>query len=52
MVSFVRPIREKAESIYSDQSYLNKIIAMGTEKARASASKTIQEAREKVGLIY
>jgi len=52
MVSFIRPIREKAESIYSDQSYLNKIIAMGTEKARASASKTIQEAREKVGLIY
>ena len=52
MVAFIRPIREKAEAIYSDQAYLDKIIAFGTEKARASASKTIKETRERVGLIY
>lgn len=52
MVTFIRPIREKAESIYSDQAYLDKIIAKGAEKARASASKTIIEVREKIGLKY
>lgn len=52
MVAFIRPIRERAESIYSDQAYLNKIIAFGMDKARASASKTIIETRQRVGLIY
>lgn len=52
MVAFIRPIREKAESIYADQAYLNKIIAFGNEKARASATKTILETRQRIGLIY
>ncbi|MFN2438206.1 MAG: tryptophan--tRNA ligase, partial [Chitinophagaceae bacterium] len=52
MVKFISPIRSKAEAIYNDESYLKKIIEEGAEKARASATKTIEQARELMGLNY
>jgi tryptophanyl-tRNA synthetase len=52
MVRFIKPIREKAEAIIANQDYLRKIIKTGAEKARASASKTIKEARERIGFNY
>jgi tryptophanyl-tRNA synthetase len=52
MVAFISPIRQKAESLRGDEAYLKKIIADGAEKARASAQKTIQEARQFIGLKY
>jgi tryptophanyl-tRNA synthetase len=52
MVAFISPIRQKAESFRADEGYLKKIIADGTEKARASAQKTIEEARQFIGLKY
>jgi tryptophanyl-tRNA synthetase len=52
MVNFIRPIREKAEAIRADEQSLKNIIAEGTEKARASAQKTIEKARELTGLKY
>jgi tryptophanyl-tRNA synthetase len=52
MVQFIAPIREKAESIYSDKTYLKNLIANGAERARASARKTIEAAREMMGLTY
>ncbi len=52
MIKFIAPIRDKAEAIYKDEAYLNKIIKNGAEKARVSAQKTIGSARELSGLNY
>jgi tryptophanyl-tRNA synthetase len=52
MVRFIAPIREKANEIRNDESYLKKIMKEGTEKARISATKTIEAARELAGLKY
>jgi tryptophanyl-tRNA synthetase len=52
MVKFISPIREKAESIYRDESYLRQVVEMGAEKARNSAKVTIQLVREAMGMKY
>ncbi|SHF58628.1 tryptophan--tRNA ligase [Flavisolibacter ginsengisoli] len=52
MVRFIAPIREKANEIRNDENYLKKIMKEGTEKARISATKTIEAARELAGLKY
>ena len=52
MVKFISPIREKAEAIYQDRHYLQKIMTLGAEKARMSARTTIVLAREMMGLKY
>jgi tryptophanyl-tRNA synthetase len=52
MVRFIAPIREKAQSIRSDEAYLKKVIEQGAEKARESARKTIELTRELIGLNY
>ncbi len=52
MVSFITPIREKAEAIRQDEHYLKTIILNGAEKARISATKTIEAVREMTGLKY
>ena len=52
MVTFISPIREKAQSIRNDEAYLKKVIEQGAEKARESARKTIELTRELIGLNY
>jgi tryptophanyl-tRNA synthetase len=52
MVSFISPIREKAEQIQNDESYLKKVMEQGAAKARASAAVTVELAREAIGLTY
>jgi tryptophanyl-tRNA synthetase len=52
MVAFVTPIREKAEAIRQDQAYLRRIMEMGAEKARLSATATMEKVREAIGLKY
>jgi tryptophanyl-tRNA synthetase len=52
MVKFIAPIREKAKSIQEDQTYLNKIMKHGAEKARESAAQTLHEARKLIGINY
>jgi len=52
MIAFISPIRAKAETIYQDKPYLKKIMEEGTEKARASARKTLRAGRELIGLNY
>jgi tryptophanyl-tRNA synthetase len=49
IVNFVKPIRERYDAIYSDNDYLRKVVNMGAEKARQSASKTLKEVREIIG---
>jgi tryptophanyl-tRNA synthetase len=52
MVKFVGPIREKSASIRNDEAYLRRIMEMGAEKARKSASATMEKVREVIGLNY
>ncbi len=49
IVKFTGPIRDKINSILTDDKYLAKVVATGAERARESASKTIREVREIIG---
>jgi tryptophanyl-tRNA synthetase len=52
MVAFIAPIREKADAIRSDESYLRKVMEMGAAKARESARATMDLVRQAIGLNY
>lgn len=52
MVSFIEPIREKAKAIQNDEQALQKILKLGAEKSRESASRTIAEVRKAIGIYY
>lgn len=52
MVSFIAPIRERAIELQKDEEQIKKILKLGAEKARESASKTIAEARKLIGINY
>jgi tryptophanyl-tRNA synthetase len=52
LVSFVRPIRERAAELQKDEAALRRILKDGAEKARESAAKTISEARKMIGINY
>jgi len=48
-VKFCAPIREKYLDIYNNNEYLRKVVNMGAQKARESASKTLRDVREIIG---
>lgn len=52
MVAFITPIREKAAALQADEAAIARILKDGAAKARESASKTIAEARKKIGINY
>lgn len=52
MVDFIRPIREKAVELQKDEDTLRKIMKSGKDKARDSASKTLEEARKAMGINF
>jgi tryptophanyl-tRNA synthetase len=49
VITFTTPIRERINDIHNDTEYLRKVVKMGAEKARESASKTVREVREIIG---
>ncbi|MEI7726699.1 MAG: tryptophan--tRNA ligase [Bacteroidota bacterium] len=49
IILFTTPFREKMMALAADEIYLRKVAAMGAEKARASAAKTVREVREIIG---
>jgi tryptophanyl-tRNA synthetase len=49
VINFTAPIRERILDISGDSDYLKKVVRMGAEKARESASKTVREVREIIG---
>ncbi|MCU0423266.1 MAG: tryptophan--tRNA ligase [Bacteroidia bacterium] len=49
MIVHLTPIREKITAIKEDDAYLSKVAKLGAEKAKESASKTINEVRNAVG---
>jgi tryptophanyl-tRNA synthetase len=52
MVAFIAPIREKAEEIHANHTYLDKVMKEGAEKATESAQKTMKLVRAAMGLNY
>ena len=44
-----KTIKERIDDIYNDDAYLHKVVENGREKARESASKTLELARKAVG---
>jgi tryptophanyl-tRNA synthetase len=49
IIAFTGPLREKILEITANEAYLHKVVSMGAEKARESASKTLKEVRKAVG---
>ncbi len=49
IISLTSPIREQILEISSNDEYLGKVVKLGTEKARASASQTLRDVREIIG---
>ncbi len=49
IIVFTTPFREKMIVLAADEVYLRKVAALGAEKARASAAKTVREVREIIG---
>lgn len=50
IIRTVTPIRERIEAIRSDDRYLHEVVSSGAEKARESASKTLADVREIMGI--
>ncbi len=50
MIAFVKPITERINAIDADEAYVKKVVAQGREKAKQSASQTIKQVREIIGL--
>lgn len=49
MIIATAPIRDRINAIATDTDYLRKVAKLGADKARESASKTLQEVREIIG---
>ncbi len=49
IIAFTTPLREKILEIDADNDYLGKVARMGAEKARDSASKTVNDVRRIIG---
>ena len=49
IIKFTDPLRERINEIVRDEAYLSKVVKMGADKARESASKTLKEVREIIG---
>jgi len=51
LIKVVAPIRAKRNELLADRPALEKIIAKGNAEAKAVASRTMREVREKVGMV-
>ncbi len=49
IIKVTEPVRERITELAGDRKYLAKVVAMGAEKARESASRTVREVREIIG---
>lgn len=49
IINFTSPIRERIIEIKDDSDYLSKVAKMGAEKARESASSTLNEVKKVIG---
>ena len=51
LMEALRPIRERAEALKKDPDYVMDALLEGAKRARAVAQATMEEVREKVGLL-
>jgi len=51
IISFLTPIQEKIKETAANTDYITKMMKLGKEKARNSASKTIKDVREIIGMF-
>ncbi|MBT3384738.1 MAG: tryptophan--tRNA ligase [Prolixibacteraceae bacterium] len=49
IIAYTSPIRERIIEILEDDAYLAKVAKMGAEKARESASRTLNEVKDVIG---
>jgi tryptophanyl-tRNA synthetase len=52
MIRFIRPVREKVNTILNNENYLKEVMEKGAEKARKSAKATLEIVRQAMGLNY
>jgi len=52
MIHFIKPIREKVNTILNNENYLKEVMEKGAEKARKSARATMEVVRQAMGLVY
>jgi tryptophanyl-tRNA synthetase len=52
MIRFIKPIRDRAESLQKDPAQVDSILARGAVKARKSAAATLLEVRKALGFKY
>jgi tryptophanyl-tRNA synthetase len=52
LVRFIKPIREKAADLQNNPAGIDKVLAIGAEKARKRASATLLEVRKALGFRY
>ena len=50
ILKYTLPIKERYNEIIKDEAYLRKVVASGEERARASASATLRQVREIMGI--
>jgi tryptophanyl-tRNA synthetase len=51
VLEFVRPIQERTRAFLDDPTQLDKLLAVGAEKARAVSAVTLQTAYDRVGFL-
>ncbi|OLE27880.1 MAG: tryptophan--tRNA ligase [Actinobacteria bacterium 13_1_20CM_3_71_11] len=51
VVGFVRPVQERTRAYLDDPAQLDKLLAIGAEKARAVSSATLRTVYERVGFL-
>ncbi len=51
VVQFVRPVQERTREYTEDPAQLDKLLAVGAEKARAVASATLRQVYDRVGFL-
>ena len=51
VINTLKPIQEKYNELLNNKEYLEKIYTEGANKARILASKTLDEVKEKIGII-
>lgn len=49
IIKFTEPFRERIKALSADRDYIDKVIEIGAEKARASAVPTVRGVREIIG---
>jgi tryptophanyl-tRNA synthetase len=50
VVSYLAPVRERYDALRRDEAGLERTLALGAEKARAMASETLADVRERMGV--